>query len=193
MDSYFCARDDLARMGFKSLGENVLISRKSSIYAPELISIGSNVRIDDFVFLSGDITLHNHIHIAPFCVLIGGTNGAGIVMRDYSGLSGHVSVYSISDDYSGDYMTNPTIPEEFLNILRARVTIGRYVVVGTMSVLLPGIEIGEGAAVGAMSLVSRSLPAWKICGGSPARPLKDRNRGLLELEQQYKNKYTGII
>ena len=188
MDSFF-KRDELELLGFKSLGEDVSISRKSSIYMPERISIGDHVRIDDFVFLSGDITLHNHIHIAPYCLLIGGTGGAGIVMHDYSGMSGRVTVYSISDDYSGEFMTNPTIPDEYLNILSGRVTINKYVIIGTSSVILPNVEIGEGAAVGAMSLVSHSLPAWKVCSGSPARPLKDRSRRLEELERKYLEKY----
>jgi galactoside O-acetyltransferase len=187
MDS-FLGREELDLLGFAAVGEDVLISRKTSIYAPERIRIGDHVRIDDFVFLSGDITLCNHIHIAPFCMLIGGSGGAGIVMRDYSGLSGRVTVYSISDDYSGEYMTNPTIPCEFLNVLQGRVTIHKYAIIGTSSVLLPGVEIGEGAAVGAMSLVSRSLPDWKICGGSPARPLKDRSRRLRDLERQFLEK-----
>jgi galactoside O-acetyltransferase len=86
MDS-FLGREELDLLGFAAVGEDVLISRKTSIYAPERIRIGDHVRIDDFVFLSGDITLCNHIHIAPFCMLIGGSGGAGIVMRDYSGLS----------------------------------------------------------------------------------------------------------
>jgi galactoside O-acetyltransferase len=85
-------------------------------------------------------------------------------------------------------MTNPTIPCEFLNVLQGRVTIHKYAIIGTSSVLLPGVEIGEGAAVGAMSLVSRSLPDWKICGGSPARPLKDRSRRLRDLERQFLEK-----
>ena len=187
MDSYY-KREELEQLGFKMLGEDVRISRLTSIYAPERISIGDHVRIDDYAFLSGDITLHNYIHIAPFCILIGGTEGAGIVMHDYSGLSARVTIYSISDDYSGEYMTNPTIPDEYLNILRGKVTINKYVIVGTSSVILPNVEIGEGAAVGAMSLVSRRLPKWKVCSGFPAKPIRDRSRRLLELEQQFAQK-----
>ncbi len=191
MDS-FLNREELEQLGFKTLGEDVLISSKTSIYAPERICIGNHVRIDDFAFLSGDITLGNHIHIAPYCMLIGGCDGAGIVMQDYSGLSGRVTVYSISDDYSGEYMTNPTIPDEYLSVLHGRVTIGKYVIIGTSSVVLPNVMIGEGAAVGAMSLVSRSLPKWKICSGTPARPLRDRSHRLEQLEKQYCEKYQPI-
>lgn len=48
----FYTREELERIGFKSIGENVLISDKTSIYSPQNISIGNNVRIDDYCVLS---------------------------------------------------------------------------------------------------------------------------------------------
>jgi galactoside O-acetyltransferase len=183
--SSFLSKEELDEIGFKSLGENVLISGKVSIYSPELISMGNNVRIDDFVLLSGDITLGNNIHIAPYCGLFGGEGGAGIAMRNYSGLSSHVTIYSISDDYSGEFMTNPMIPSNYTNVQKGRVILHEYVIVGATSVILPGLEIGEGTAVGAMSMVTQSLPEWKICRGIPARILKERSKKLKGLEQQF--------
>lgn len=38
----------------------------------------------------------------------------------------------------------------------------------------PGVTIGEGTVVGARSSVFKDLPPWKVCVGSPARPIKDR-------------------
>jgi galactoside O-acetyltransferase len=183
--SSFLTKEELDKIGFKSLGKNVLISRMVGIYSPEFISIGNHVRIDDFAILSGDITLENYIHIAPYCALIGGTCGAGIVMKNYSGLSARVTIYSISDDYSGEFMTNPTIPSRYTNVQKGRVVLQKYVIVGATSVILPGVEIGEGTAVGAMSMVVKSLPEWKICRGIPARVLKDRSKKLKEIEQQF--------
>ena len=183
MNSFY-SEEELGEIGFKSYGKNVLISKKASIYSPDLMSFGHDIRIDDYAFLSGEITLENYIHIAPFCSLIGGLSGAGIIMKSFSGLSIHVTVYSISDDYSGEYMTNPMVPVEFTNVQKGKVVLQKYVIVGASSVILPGAEIGEGAAVGAMSLVTRSLPEWKICSGIPARPLKERSKTIIQLEQQ---------
>ena len=177
MNSFY-NQEEISNLGFKSCGENVLISRKTSIYAPHLITIGNNVRIDDFVILSGSIVLGDYIHIAAFCALFGKT---GIEMRNFSGLSSRVTIYSVSDDYSGNFMTNPTVPSEFKNVKEGKVILGEHVIIGATSVILPSVEIGEGTAVGAMSMVAKSLPEWKVCAGTPAIPLKDRKRNINEL------------
>lgn len=180
----FYSREELEKIGFKSLGENVLISDKTSIYSPEKISIGNSVRIDDFCILSGEITLENYIHVAAYGALFG---GAGIQIKDFAGLSSRVTIYSQSDDYSGETMTNPTIPEKYKKITYGKVTIGKHCIVGASSIILPGVNIEEGTAVGAMSLINRSTEAWKIYSGIPARALKDRKKDLLELEKEFLN------
>ena len=97
----FYSKDNQKKIGFKSLGENVLISDKTSIYSLENISIGNNVRVDDFSILSagGYINIGNYIHIAAFGSFFG---GSGIVMEDFTTTSSRVCIYSVSDDYSGE-------------------------------------------------------------------------------------------
>ena len=46
MDSFY-SRSELEHIGFATIGKNVLLSRKASIYSPAMISIGDNVRIED--------------------------------------------------------------------------------------------------------------------------------------------------
>lgn len=182
-DSYY-SRDELAAIGFKSLGERVLVSRKTSIYRPEAIALGSDLRIDDYCVLAGGvgIDLGNFVHIACFCGLFG---GAGIVMEDFAGLSAHVLIYSTSDDYSGQSLTNPTVPERYKPGLRAApVALGRHVIVGAHTTVLPGAVLAEGAAVGAHSLVNRNCEAWSIYAGVPAKKLGPRSRALLALEKE---------
>lgn len=180
----YLSRKQIEEMGFKHVGNNPKLSDKASYYNCPSISIGDNVRIDDFSVISagrGGIELENHIHIAVQSLLIG---SGKIIMRDFSGLSSRVSIYSSSDDYSGAFLTNPTVPEEFTNVLHADVTIGRHVIIGSGSVILPGVELMEGAAVGALSLVTRSCEAFGIYFGTPAKLIKKRRRDLLELERQ---------
>ncbi len=38
----------------------------------------------------------------------------------------------------------------------------------------PGVNIGEGAVIGACAVVSKDMPAWTVCAGNPCKPLKPR-------------------
>lgn len=171
---------EVADLGFASTGVDVQISRDARFFGTSLITIGSHVRIDAFTLISAGapVVIGNYVHIAPFCSLSG---KGGIIMEDFSGLSGRVSIYTSSDDYSGRTMTNPTVPAEYKDVKSAPVRLGRHVIIGTGAVLLPGASVGEGSAVGALCLVSRPLPEWKIFGGNPLRVIGKRQRGLLDL------------
>lgn len=184
----FLSRKQIDDMGFSYVGENALLSDKASYYNCAKITIGNNVRIDDFCVLSagiGGIEIGNFIHIAVYTSLI----GAGkITLHDFSNISSKVSIYSSNDDYSGSSMTNPMVPIEFTNVKHADVTIGRHVIVGAGSVLLPGITLEEGVAIGALSLVSKDCAGFGIYSGVPAKRIKDRKNTLLELEKTLASK-----
>jgi galactoside O-acetyltransferase len=185
METSYYSPEELQTLGLKKIGNKVLISRKSSIYSPGTISIGNNVRIDDYSVISGGkgIDIGDYIHIACFCALYG---GAGIRMQDFSTISARVTLYSVSDDYSGVSLTNPMIPDRFKPKFNAGpVDIGRHVLVGVNSTIFPGVTIGEGAAIGAHSLVTGNCDAWYIYFGTPARKIKQRERNLLALEKQF--------
>lgn len=180
-------RDEVEAIGFASVGHNVLISDRASFYGAARISIGDDVRIDDFCVLSagaGGIEIGRHVHVAVFSSLI----GAGkITLGDYSNVSSRVSIYSSSDDYSGATMTNPTVPDEYKNVDHEDVYIGRHVVIGSGSVVLPGAILEDGVAVGALSMLRGHCPEFGIYAGVPARRIRERNRGLLEVEQRFQS------
>lgn len=180
----FYSVQELKDLGLAQFGENVRISKKASLYNPGSISIGSNVRIDDFCVLSageGGIEVGNYIHIAVYSSLI----GAGkITLGDFSNLSSRVSVYSSNDDYSGEHMTNPMVPTRLTGIKHADVAIGKHVIVGSGTIVLPGGMLEEGVAVGALSLVKSRCQTFGIYAGVPARRIGERQRRLLDLEQQ---------
>lgn len=185
----FLTETEIEKIGFKSLGRNVKISDKASIYCPENISIGNNVRIDDFCVLSacsGYIHLYNHIHIAAFCNLIG---RGGIIMEDYSGLSSRVSLYSASDDYSGDYLIGPTMEIDCLNIIEGPVILEKYVTIGTNSAVLPVVTLKEGSVLGSFSLLTKDTEEWSVNAGVPAKKIKSRKKGLLELVKIMEEKW----
>lgn len=180
----FLSRAALEAMGFRSLGRDVQLSEKASIYGAERISIADKARIDDFAVISagaGGISIGRHVHIAVGVTLIGSEE---IVVEDFAGISARSNVYSSNDDYSGVAMTGPTIPDEFRKIDSRPVRVGRHVIVGAGCVVTPGVTLGEGAAVGSLSLVNKDVPPFEIHGGVPARKLADRRRALLELEKK---------
>lgn len=172
----------LESLGFAALGTNVLISDKASIHGAGRIRIGDHVRIDDFCVLSagkGGINLGSYVHISCFASLIG---AAEITLGDFAGISARVAVYSSSDDYSGAHMTNPMVPEEFTNVDSRPVYVGKHVIVGTGSVILPGVTLHDGCAVGALSLVRKDCEAFIIYSGVPAKRIAERKRDLLQKE-----------
>ncbi|MCI8490144.1 MAG: acyltransferase [Lachnospiraceae bacterium] len=179
----FYTKNELQDLGVAELGEDVYISRKASIYAAENIKIGSHVRIDDFTILSGNISIGNYVHIAVYTALFGGTEG--IIIGDFANISSRVAVYAISDDYSGEYMTNPMVSEKYKNTLSAKVMIGRHSIIATGCTVMPGVFLGEGCAVGAMSLVKESVEAWTIAAGIPSKSIKQRKQKPLELEIKF--------
>lgn len=178
-------RDFVEKMGFAAIGENVQISDRASFYNTSKISLGSNVRIDDFCVLSaglGGISIGSHVHIAVYSSLI----GAGrITLSDFCNISSRVSIYSSNDDYSGSTMTNPTLPSQYTGVTDGDVLLCKHVIIGSGSVILPSVTIEEGVAVGALSLVKKDCKAFGIYAGNPAQRIKERKRDLLELEKSF--------
>lgn len=176
--SSFYSKIELKKLGFKKLGVNVLISRKCSLYSTENIELGDNVRIDDFCILSGKITIGSHVHIAAYCVLYGAN---GIIINDYSGLSARCTLYSQSDDFSGEHLVGAQFSDKQRKVIGGKIIIDRFCQVGANCVILPNVTIHEGVAVGALSLINKSLDAWSLYGGIPMQKLKQRSKKMLEL------------
>jgi acetyltransferase-like isoleucine patch superfamily enzyme len=139
------------------------------------LSIGEHSQIDDFAFLNAGklCRIGRFVHIASFVSVIG---GGEFSIDDFSGLSAGCRVITGTDDYTGPFMTNPTVPPEFTNHRVSHVVIAKHVIVGTNAVIFPGVTIGEGAAVGACGVVRRDVPPWGVYAGDPLRKIGERNR-----------------
>lgn len=170
------ANDNLA--GFLKVGRNVRIFPGAKVFGREYISIGDNVIIDDFVFIyaTAPMFIGSYVHIASFSSI---TGGGIVVLEDFSGLSSGVRIISGSEDFLGGGLTNPTVPEKYRKVHRSFVHIGRHAILGANSVILPGVTVGEGCAVGSGGVVNKSLEPWGVCVGSPARRIKARASGTI--------------
>nr|WP_025534599.1 acyltransferase [Vibrio parahaemolyticus] len=188
----FLSKQEVESIGFKEIGDNVLISDKASIYNAGNISIGSHVRIDDFCLLSSGssgIQIGNFVHMSAYSSLVGAEL---IKLEDFVGISSKVSVFSSSDDYMGYGMTNPMVPDEYKRVKSLPVTLKKHALVGAHSVLLPGTTLGEGVSVGAMSVVSSSLEDWFVYIGNPVKKIVRRSKKLLEQEEVLKAHFKSV-
>ena len=178
MEDSFYTNAELAELGLAQYGEHVLISRKASLYSPETIRIGDDVRIDDFCILSGHIRLGSRIHISAYSALYGSN---GIEFRDDTICSARSVIYSAVDDFSGEYLVGPMYESSLRGCVEGRVVLERFSAVCAGSIVFPGVRLLEGAVLGAQSLLKHDAEPWTIYAGVPARIIKPRSRDMLQL------------
>ena len=180
MKSNFYSVFELKSLGFKYVGTNVLISKKCSIYGAENISVGNNVRIDDFCILSGNITIGNYVHISAFSALYA---KFGICIGDFCGISPRCTLFSASDDFSGNYMISPMVPENLTHLSKGKIILNNYCQIGANSVIMPAVIFEEGSVCGAFSFVNASLKEWTINKGIPCKFYKTREKNIKVLSK----------
>ncbi len=180
--SGFFTIQELAEMGFASIGTNVKISRKASLYKVQNMNIGNNVRIEDYCVLNGDITLGDNVMICVYCLLDG---NSGIEINDNVTMAARCSIHSGSDDYSGKSLFGCFAPRHLRKYrIGKKVVIKKHCLLGDSTIILPGTTLNEGTAVGANSLIKEDTEEWSIYAGSPAKKIKSRSRDILVM---YKN------
>ena len=166
-------------------GNNVTIYQTARLVWNENIVLGDNVIIDDFVFITAQkfVMLGNYVHIASFTSI---TGGGEFIMGDYSTLSSGVRIFTGTEDVAG--MVGAAVPDPYRKARRSYVVIGKHVMVGGNSVILPGVTIPDGTVIGAMSLVleDTKLEPWSVYAGCPVRKLRGRPRERIQaLEKQF--------
>ena len=179
----YLSQEQIEAMGFNRIGKNVKISSKASIYDAAKIEIGDHSRIDDFCLISGKVMIGAYNHITPMCLIAGGK--PGVFFSDFCTLAYGVKIFSQSDDYSGGTLTNSLIPKRYKNETFGKVVLSKHVIIGANSTILPGVEVAEGCAVGAMSLLLKSTEPWGIYCGVPVQRLNERKKDLLTLEAKF--------
>ena len=181
-DNIFFNRADL-----KHCGSNVIIGKTARIRYPELVSIGDNVIIDDFTYISTQLEVSSFVHISSGCSIIGGRN-AMVSFGQFSTLAPNVVLAAGSDDYIAGLAT-PMVAEEFKgNVEIGSIHIGDHCIVGANSTILPNVSLATGASVGANCLVKHDLEGWGLYAGAPVRRIKQRNaERILALEKQFRN------
>ena len=173
----YLTQQELDSMGFMRVGKHVLLSDKASVYNPAKIELGDNCRIDDFCILSagdGGIEIGDYVHISCHSTLL----GKGLIsIGNFSSLSSYGCILSSNDNWSGEWMVGPCIPDELRKVDNSPVVVKECVAIGAHSIVMPGCVLNDGCAIGAHSFVppGTATRPLTIYAGVPARAIKERN------------------
>ncbi len=162
---------------------NIKIFEPSNILEKDNIEFGEYIIIDDFVKIhaKAKIKFGNYIHIGSYSSLM--ASEGTITMDDFSGLAFGVRLITSTDDFSGFGFGNPSIDAKFRNIKSGAIHIGKYSIIGTNSIILPDVEIPEGCAISAGSIVTKSLQPWGVYVGNRRVGERDRDGILKSFEE----------
>ena len=78
---------------------------------------------------------------------------------------------------------------EFTNVISGKVILGKHVIIGAGTIILPNVEIEDYSAIGSLSLVNKNISESKIAVGIPAKEIKDRKKNIINLECEYLKKF----
>ena len=139
-------------------------------------------RIDEYCVISCKrLVLGDYVHIGPHCSI----SGPGeVFIGNYSTLSHGVRIFTASDDYDGDYLAGATLPPEYTSPTVGNVFIGKSVVIGANTIIMPLVRIGDFSAVGALSLVKQCIQPLGLWAGIPAKFIRKRQQGVVNFTKQ---------
>jgi galactoside O-acetyltransferase len=165
----------MTNKNFISIGEDVIISDLALIKRPHLCKIGSHNAIDNGVTISTKLIMGDYIHIAPFVVIIGGEKSE-LILENFSFIASGTKIVCGSDDYTGNGLVGPTIPDEYRDVKYTTVKFEKFGGCGVNCTIMPGVTLSEGSILGANSLLTKDTEPWTIYVGSPAKPVKIRKK-----------------
>ena len=147
-----------------------------------------NIHIADFAYidvgvivncLNSDVYIGKRVHIGPYST-IGGA--AGITIGDCSGISSHCSLFTGSAiPRKGMAMSGPMIPKHLQAYYSSPIVLQNHCVVGSKSVVLPGVTMHTGSVAGALTLINRNTNAWSVNQGVPSI-MKDHKRSPVDFD-----------
>jgi acetyltransferase-like isoleucine patch superfamily enzyme len=152
------------RLHFKSTMKNLCRTK--------FLHFGSDAefRPGAYAIVCSKIELGDRVVIRPGTMLFADPRpeGSGITIEDGVMLGSGVHIYSLNHRF--DNQTIPIIDQGHLESRAVLLRKGCWI--GANAIILPGVEIGENAVVGAGSVVTKSIPPMVLAVGSPAQVIK---------------------
>ena len=157
--------DQLARLGPDCVFETGVL-----IFHPENVYLGKNVYVGHYAILKGyyknQLEIGDETWIGQQCFLHA---AGGLVIGAQVGIGPGVKILTSQHTEAGREIPIYNAPVEF-----QQVVIEDGADIGAGAVILPGVRIGKGAQIGAGAVVTRSIPAFTIAAGSPAKVMRAR-------------------
>lgn len=125
------------------------IDETFGLFPPFYTDCGKNIKIGKNVFINACCRFQDQ---------------GGIEIGDGSLIGHNTTIATLNHDFN---------PAKRQNLTPRPVKIGKNVWIGSDCTILPGVEIGDGAIIGAGSVVTKSIPAYTIAVGNPARVMKE--------------------
>lgn len=167
---------DLLKRVFRKLHAQCFTTSKKRLF-----HCGRNVIIERYFHSKNPerIKLGDHIYIGPYATM---HSVGGVVIEDGVILGPNVTIYTNSHNY----LCPESIPFDGIQHLKP-VLIKFCAWIGGDVIILPGVTVGEGAVIGARSVVTKDVPDCSVVGGNPAKVLKYRDIDRFnELKKDYK-------
>lgn len=157
------------------VGPGAEVYRWALILRPEVVEVGEGARIDDYCRLEGGTGLRigRFVHISSFAGILG---GGGADIGDYASIGQGARIVT-GTGHAREAHFPAAMPEgDPFHRTRGRTVLGSYSFVAVNAVVLPNVNLGEGAVVAAGAVATRDVPPWTIVAGAPARVIGERRR-----------------
>lgn len=159
----------------KYLGVGAIVGKCVRIRRPEMVVIGDYTIIDDFTYISCELEIGRHCHIAPNVTISGGSGK--VTIGEFAGIAAGSSIHAASSDYMSASLDLPSVPEEmrFGGAIEA-VDLAAHTLLGSHSVVLPGVKLPIGCATAALTIVrNKKYEPWTLYGGFDCQKICRRN------------------
>lgn len=151
-------------------GKGSLIRRRTrmDVLPFNYFEIGKDSTIEDFATVNngvGDVVIGDRTRIGLGCVLIGPVKVGNDIM-----FAQNIVVSGLNHGYK-----NIDIPPSLQPVETKQIIIEDDVWIGANAVITAGVTIGKHAVIAAGSVVTKSVPAYAVAGGNPAKILRQFN------------------
>ncbi|CAM5334499.1 acyltransferase [Streptomyces canus] len=148
--------------GDTGIGERCYVAESAAVF-PDRLRLGDDSYIAAHAYVTGELDTGSHCTLNPFTTVRG-----NVVLGHGVRIGAHTSLLGFNHSMAPDQPV-------FRQPLTSRgIRVGDDVWIGSHVIVVDGVTIGDHCVIGAGAVVTRSLPAWSVAAGNPARVLRDR-------------------